>query len=321
MAYQSFDGELGDSKSALKLDRISLPDDLSRKSVLDVGCNEGFFCKAALDRGASRVLGVDISESLIAEARRRVPNAEFAALSWWDIPFERFDYILFLSAIHYENEQKRLLDLLSLYLQPDGVLILEAGVVFDWSRKDWLIVNRHDGLVRFPTVALLNDELLRKYSVRTMGGSVQQAGDPQDRHVFHCKLKKPTILCVGGSSGSGKTNFSRLFASRGTRTIHLDVLIGQLVYSPALYGGGIFDYIRIRMHENDVYQLTRSLIADQRMEEFVEVIMKAISKDDDLTIVEGYMFSDEGFRRAFYSAARRQDYRIQYVSLCEQDHR
>lgn len=41
-----------------KLAAIPLPD-LAGKSVLDVGCDAGFFCWLALSRGAARVLGVD----------------------------------------------------------------------------------------------------------------------------------------------------------------------------------------------------------------------------------------------------------------------
>ncbi len=41
-AYQSFDDEKGASASEKKLKAIRLPDDLTGKSVLDIGCNEGF---------------------------------------------------------------------------------------------------------------------------------------------------------------------------------------------------------------------------------------------------------------------------------------
>jgi SAM-dependent methyltransferase len=47
-----------DKRMALKLQAIPLPD-LQDKSVLDVGCDFGFWSFLAADRGASRVLGLD----------------------------------------------------------------------------------------------------------------------------------------------------------------------------------------------------------------------------------------------------------------------
>lgn len=119
-SYQSFlqgeDAE-GASLSAQKLDRLHLPA-LNGVSVLDIGCNEGFFCCHAWLSGAKRVLGVDQSELFIEKARARAvgifenngsakeAGIEFRCGSWWDIPNEQFDIILFLSAIHYEEHPK-----------------------------------------------------------------------------------------------------------------------------------------------------------------------------------------------------------------------
>ena len=45
-----------------------LPEDLSGKSVLDVGCNAGFYAIEAKRRGAQRVLGVDGQRQHIRQA-------------------------------------------------------------------------------------------------------------------------------------------------------------------------------------------------------------------------------------------------------------
>ena len=44
---------------------------LAGKRVLDLGCGYGWHCKYAADQGAAEVLGLDLSENMIAEARRR----------------------------------------------------------------------------------------------------------------------------------------------------------------------------------------------------------------------------------------------------------
>src|SRR5215472_4207775 len=47
--------------------RALLPD-LRGCKVLDLGCGFGWFCRWARQRGASRVVGVDVSEKMLARA-------------------------------------------------------------------------------------------------------------------------------------------------------------------------------------------------------------------------------------------------------------
>ena len=61
---------LGDSFSALALwDSHGFPTDFSGKTVLDVGCNTGFFSLVAKLRGARRVMGIDRRIDRIDQAR------------------------------------------------------------------------------------------------------------------------------------------------------------------------------------------------------------------------------------------------------------
>src|SRR3954447_17717795 len=46
-----------------------LPDDLHGKSVLDIGCNAGFYSIEMKRRGADHVLGIDSDERYLAQAR------------------------------------------------------------------------------------------------------------------------------------------------------------------------------------------------------------------------------------------------------------
>src|SRR5579863_6485926 len=48
--------------------RALLPE-LSGRSVLDLGCGYGWFCRWARNAGAARVLGFDVSEKMLARAR------------------------------------------------------------------------------------------------------------------------------------------------------------------------------------------------------------------------------------------------------------
>ena len=98
----------GSVKSEKRLQRIQLPMDLRGKSVLDIGCNEGFFAFEAERRGAAYVLAIDSDEM----ARKKFhivkhllkSNVEFSFLSVTDLDeckVGRFDVTLFLSVFHH----------------------------------------------------------------------------------------------------------------------------------------------------------------------------------------------------------------------------
>ncbi len=58
----------GDSVLA-SLDRIGFPNDFSGKTVLDVGCNAGYYSFVAKRRGAERVLGVELDPHCFRQAQ------------------------------------------------------------------------------------------------------------------------------------------------------------------------------------------------------------------------------------------------------------
>ena len=236
-SYQDFDGK-GDSKSNQKLDALRLGDlprpdpaqpPLKDKAVLDLGCNEGFFCMEALRQGARRVVGIDFKADFIESARQRCPDAEFINATWWDIPDEKFDVIFFLSAIHYERDQLRLLRKLTDHLTPDGVLVLECGAMNEPGVRAWRTIKRWDGVKRYPTLDYLRIDLLQDYAVRPVGRSVDQQGDPVRRYVFHCTPQAPVAMIIGGHSKQGKTSLSFQFETKGIPAYPTDVILKKLI--------------------------------------------------------------------------------------------
>src|SRR5262245_38300602 len=84
-----------------------IPRDLSGASVLDIGCNAGFYCLELKKRGASRVLGVDVDDRYLSQARFAAEvlglDVEFAKCSVYDadqIPGQ-FDYVLFMGVFYH----------------------------------------------------------------------------------------------------------------------------------------------------------------------------------------------------------------------------
>lgn len=78
----------------------ALPADLTGKSVLDIGCNAGFYSVEMKRRGAARVLGLDSDERYLAQGRfvaeRLGHDIEFRNLSVYDVGRlgERFDVVI-----------------------------------------------------------------------------------------------------------------------------------------------------------------------------------------------------------------------------------
>src|SRR4051794_35590201 len=75
---------------ALKWKRFAhvIPMDLTGKTVLDIGCNAGFYSIEMKRRGAERVLGIDFDDDYLAQARFATQvlgfDIEFRRLSVYD---------------------------------------------------------------------------------------------------------------------------------------------------------------------------------------------------------------------------------------------
>ena len=202
MAYQSFPWQAGDSRSFEKLAALYLPV-LQGKSVLDVGCNAGFFCGWAAFQGATRVRGIDSNPAFIEEARLWFEECSFACIQWEDLDLEQYDLILCLSAIHYANDQKYLLDMLMSRLKPGGLLVLELGVA-PGEADEFVSVKRSIDTRLFPTKAKLHS-MLAPYAFKYIRRSVEQVGDPLPRHVYHVYNTMPLAVLFMDGHYSGKT--------------------------------------------------------------------------------------------------------------------
>lgn len=103
----------------------SIPEDLTGKSVLDVGCNAGFYSLQMKRRGADRVVGIDTDEQYLAQARfaAKVSNAEieFRNLSVYRVADlrEQFDLVLFMGVLYHLRHPLLALELLHEYAVRD----------------------------------------------------------------------------------------------------------------------------------------------------------------------------------------------------------
>src|SRR4051795_9399521 len=85
----------------------ALPADLRGKTVLDIGCNAGFYSIEMKKRGADRVLGIDFDESYLNQARFAAEinglDIEFREVSVYDVGAlgEKFDLVIFMGVLYH----------------------------------------------------------------------------------------------------------------------------------------------------------------------------------------------------------------------------
>ncbi|RAI45093.1 TIGR04290 family methyltransferase [Rhodoplanes roseus] len=103
----------------------ALPADLTGKSVLDIGCNGGFYAIEMKRRGAGRVLGIDSDEDYLAQARFAAEVAEaeieFRRLSVYEVGQigETFDVVLFMGVLYHLRHPLLALDLIRAHVARD----------------------------------------------------------------------------------------------------------------------------------------------------------------------------------------------------------
>ena len=108
--------------------RAALPADLSGKTVLDIGCNAGFYSLEMKRRGAARVLGIDFDPRYLEQARLAAKiselDVEFRQMTVWDVAKlgERFDLVIFMGVFYHLRHPLLALDLIHEHVAKDQLL-------------------------------------------------------------------------------------------------------------------------------------------------------------------------------------------------------
>ena len=85
----------------------AIPQDLSGATVLDIGCNGGFYSIEMKKRGAGRVLGIDVDDRYLNQARFAAETLgleiEFEKRSVYEVDqiSGQFDYVLFMGVFYH----------------------------------------------------------------------------------------------------------------------------------------------------------------------------------------------------------------------------
>lgn len=126
----------------------AIPEDLSGRTVLDVGCNAGFYSLEMKRRGAARVVGIDSDEHYLRQARFAARmsgiDVEFERLSVYDVGSlgDRFDVVIFMGVLYHLRHPLLALDLLREHVVDDVMIfqsMLRGSVVVESLAEDYPI--------------------------------------------------------------------------------------------------------------------------------------------------------------------------------------
>ncbi|KRE47102.1 class I SAM-dependent methyltransferase [Paenibacillus sp. Soil522] len=123
----------------------SLLPELRNKSVLDLGCGFGWYCRFAREQQASSVVGVDLSEKMLQKARELTDDP---AISYIQMPIEdivfsdsQFDTVISSLAFHYIESFQVICNKVHHCLKPGGTFIfsVEHPIFTSRNEQDWYL--------------------------------------------------------------------------------------------------------------------------------------------------------------------------------------
>ena len=219
--------------------RAIFPDDMTGKTVLDLGCKFGFFCFEALKRGAKRAVGVDVDPYSLERARRLADclglDATFELFDIEKEPIrERFDYVLCLNLLHHLRNPLTALERLAAVT--DERLILESATMGRHDRRrlrlspfETLLLRRRPILYasrngtsdrrnvqKFFITPSAIENLLR-YQSNAFARVDKQPSDHKNRYISVAHRRRiGELVVVAGATGSGSRR-ARASSSRAVR--------------------------------------------------------------------------------------------------------
>jgi SAM-dependent methyltransferase len=128
--------------------RALLPD-IRGQRIVDLGCGFGWFARWAMGQGAASVLGVDLSETMLARARAETKGSGVlylrADLESVELPEAAFDLAYSSLAFHYVEDFGRLVGAVARALVSGGqfVFSIEHPIYMASMQPGWLAT--HNG--------------------------------------------------------------------------------------------------------------------------------------------------------------------------------
>jgi len=208
--------------------------------ILDIGCGTGQLT-AEIARSGARVVGLDNSPEMLAEARKNFPSVAFEQGDATSFQFQQpFDAVFSNAALHWVKDQPAAAASIARALRPGGRLVAELGgkgcIASVIGALRTVLGPRAEGLCpwRFPSIGEFAPLLEQQ------GLEVGQA----------CLFDRPTPL----EGENALQDWLRMFAGAYFKDLSLDEArdaVAQVAAQlrPSLYRDGIWtlDYRRLRL--------------------------------------------------------------------------
>ena len=125
---------------------LVLEEGIENKRILDLGCATGFFGKE-LKRKSNIVIGIDISEKLINEAKKVLDEAYALDIENEEWPKQfienPFDIIICAEFIEHLFDQEKFLSIIKEILAPNGKLIITTPNFLVWNNRIKMLLGRY----------------------------------------------------------------------------------------------------------------------------------------------------------------------------------
>jgi cyclopropane fatty-acyl-phospholipid synthase-like methyltransferase len=196
--YQTFDfmGQTDRDSASGKKWLLSYLDayDLKDKTVLDIGCNAGYFLFRMLQKEPKKLVGIDMGEKFINVANSLNNEyfksdkvqfiwADFFVTRFWSV----FDFVICFSTFHYfGDDQVVFFDKCYALMKDTGILLLE---VEEYPINDFAIINSNprpadNKSYYYPNEKKMEEYVFGKFRILNKYKSVKQGGSLYDRWFY-----------------------------------------------------------------------------------------------------------------------------------------
>jgi SAM-dependent methyltransferase len=168
---------------------LHMPDNLEGISTLDLGCNAGWMGHYCFERGATKVVGLDLHWRALEQARERGVDARRMDLDQLCLPGEEFDYTLLLSSVQYVKEPEPLIAKISRMTRK--VFVLECPTA--QNGQDWEIPPNGPNFGRYPSCRLIEMWLAKYFQSFELIGPSVRPDNFSTRFVWKAYMDEQTL--------------------------------------------------------------------------------------------------------------------------------